>query len=449
MSRQWTGGECPIECEYTSPRISGEVYECALPLTFDQYSRCSYECVYCFAQFQKQINAGSKKGEVALSQYDKPITCVDPEAIKRVWLSLDRIASQGGALAMIRNLIQRHAPVHWGGLADPFDGTEERYRVGLELIRFWRSLNYPVVFSTKSDLFTRDPWREALDHGNFRFQQSIITPDQKKADIVDQGCPTVDARFAAMRVLTKEMGLVVTLRLRPIIPGVVSPAECMALVKRARECGATGISTEFFCMEGRGLNNRWRYAKMSEVAGFDLYEYYRRQSPKQSGYLRLNPEVKRAYFEPMAAFAKKHKMRFAISDLHFKYLNTCVGCCAVYSDGETATPAEGDQTKPWLNRGTLTWAIQQARDNGEVRRCEVDQWLNWASSPMNSAVQGFCNNPVARSKRRNQSVADVLREQWNDPNNAHSPVKYTYGLLEPAGMDDNGDVIYRYRKDKE
>lgn len=446
--RYWTGGLRPCEIGYVSPRISSEVYECGLPLTFDQYSRCSYDCAYCFAKSTKSVNCGARRDGKSCSQYDQPVKCVNPEAVKRLW-SPDMTLSANGVGAWMRNLIQRRSPVHWGGLADPFDDSEEVYRVGLELLKFWRALDWPVVFSTKSALFTREPWRSVLVGGNFRFQQSVIVMDQRKADVVDAGCPSVEERFAAMRVLTKEMGLPATLRLRPIIPGVVSPEDCCALIERAHECGATGVSTEFFCMEARGLHNRPRYTAMSNVAGFDLYEFYRRQSPGQCGYMRLNPTVKRAYFEPMAALAKKYGMRFAVSDFVFKHLNTCISCCAVYEDSEIAQPPDGDGHAPYINRGTLTWAILRARDVGEVHRWEVDQYLAWATPRVDGSLQGIMSTNTMRGKHRNQSLADALREQWNNQRNVHSPVRYSYGLLEPAGIDENGDLIYRYRKDKE
>lgn len=38
---------------YQSPRWSGEICDCSMPMTFDTYSKCSYNCLYCFAYFQK------------------------------------------------------------------------------------------------------------------------------------------------------------------------------------------------------------------------------------------------------------------------------------------------------------------------------------------------------------------------------------------------------------
>ena len=44
-----------IEHSYGSPRWSGEIADCSLPMTFDTYSNCSYGCVYCFSQYQRGI----------------------------------------------------------------------------------------------------------------------------------------------------------------------------------------------------------------------------------------------------------------------------------------------------------------------------------------------------------------------------------------------------------
>ena len=43
---------------YGSPRISSEVLECSLPLTFDQYSICGFGCCYCFSQFIRGTGPG-------------------------------------------------------------------------------------------------------------------------------------------------------------------------------------------------------------------------------------------------------------------------------------------------------------------------------------------------------------------------------------------------------
>lgn len=440
-----------IEMDYNSPRISGEVYECGLPLTFDQYSYCSFKCGYCFAAFTKSINMG--KG--AKSRYDIPVSAVDVEAFKSLFLEKKR--STKGPTPMIQALIANRAPLHWGGLSDPFDDSEREYQVGLEIIRFLTAMRYPTVFSSKGTLMAQEPWRSAFKGGLYRFQHSIITNDPLKAAVVDEGCPTPDERFEAMRVVTREMGFPTTLRLRPIIPGIVTPQQCVELIERAYEAGATGVSTEFMCLEGRGMHNRARYAHMSEAAGMDIYEFYKVNSPGQSGYMRLTPEAKNPYWDAMEPVAKKLGMRFAISDFHGKERNNVTGCCAVYWDQETqANPnypvgAEalvtqlGQSGHPFINYGTTTKAILIASQRGSVRWSDIEPSLGWADWGINSCFQGFMSNNRERSMNRNKSLKDALRGQWNDPNNSKSLYRYTYGAAEPSGLDENGDIVYVWK----
>ena len=43
---------------YTSPRWTGEIADCSLPMTLDTYSNCAFGCVYCFSQFQRSVGGG-------------------------------------------------------------------------------------------------------------------------------------------------------------------------------------------------------------------------------------------------------------------------------------------------------------------------------------------------------------------------------------------------------
>lgn len=438
--------------DYKSPRLSGEYYECGLPITFDQYNKCAFNCQYCFSAFVDVGHAHStakqrKAGVEAQSKYRNPVRSVNPEAVRRYWYDADK-RGWIGVDAMLVNLIRKRSPVHWGGLCDPFDPFEERFQIGLELLHFWRALDWPVVFSTKGTLMMKEPWAEVLRGGNFRFQFSITTTDPAKGKIVDSGVGTPQQRFEAMRFVTKELGCVATLRLRPIIPGAVTPEECCELIRTAHANGATGVSTEFFCLESRGLANRPRYERMSVAAGFDLYEFYRRNSPKQSGYMRLNRAIKARYFLPMERVAKGLGMRFSVSDREFKELGNVSGCCGVYWNDETGVCTRDNHAAVHVNRGTVTYALIHAREHGRVAWSDIEPHLQWAKVELDSNVQGLMSRTDQRSKHRGQTLFEALRCQWNDPNHTKSPYRYSGGKVQPSGVDEHGDVIYVYVRDE-
>ena len=121
---------------------------------------------------------------------------------------------------------------------------------------------------------------------NWHVKISIITADEKKARKIEKGVPSPEERIAAIKRLA-DLGVHVTLRLRPFILGVST--DFKKLIGMAHEAGADSVTTEFFCMEARANEAlKKRYAEMSKACGFDIHKYYMENS-KQHGYKRTEP----------------------------------------------------------------------------------------------------------------------------------------------------------------
>ena len=90
---------------YGSPRWTNEIADCSMPMTFDTYSNCSFNCLYCFSQFQRAIG-GEDKRERYL---DKLVAAVDVNAIKRMFTEPDKYAGQFATYIKQRRVMQ------WGG----------------------------------------------------------------------------------------------------------------------------------------------------------------------------------------------------------------------------------------------------------------------------------------------------------------------------------------------
>ena len=72
---------------YSSPRWSGEILDCSMPMTFDQYNRCSYDCLYCFSFFQRALakyNPNQNKNDSRLYTEKEPLA-VSPENVLRIF----------------------------------------------------------------------------------------------------------------------------------------------------------------------------------------------------------------------------------------------------------------------------------------------------------------------------------------------------------------------------
>lgn len=404
---------------YCSPRWTGEIADCSLPVTFDTYSNCSFGCVYCFSQYQRGIG-GPKEDYLA-----KRVKSVDPEKIKRLF---------GGEEpnSQFWKYIKDKRPIQYGGLSDQFDGFERKYGVTYEILKYLKEINYPICFSTKSAWVFKDPKYQELFEGadNWNVKFSIITLDERDARKIEVGVPTPKERLEAMKEYNRLSKGGTTLRLRPFIIGV-SDKTYLDLIRAAKEAGATAVTTEFFCLEMRSIKQaKEHYQTISDCAGFDIVEFYRTHS-NGSGYLRLNRKVKEKYIRKMQELCHELGMRFYVSDAHFKECSDNCCCCAL--------PPGWD-----YSRGHFAAALQIAKRSGNVHFADIEKDMYFLDFPMVRA-QGF--NLISSENRatyQGMTMKDYLRYLWNAPRRGQSPYKIFERVLTPDGYDDEGNIVYKY-----
>lgn len=409
-----------IKYGYGSPRWTGEIADCSLPVTMDTYSNCSFGCVYCFSQYQRGIG-GSKEAYLS-----KQVKAVNPEKIKKIF-SLEDETSQ------FYDFIKDKRPIQYGGLSDQFDGYEKKYGVTYEILKYLKSINYPICFSTKSAwVFHDEKYRELFrgaDNWNMKF--SIITLDEKDAKKIEVGVPSPQERLNAMREYNKLSKGGTTLRLRPFIIGV-SDKTYLDLIKEAHDAGANAVTTEFFCLEMRSVKQaKEHYDVISECCGFDIVDFYRKYS-SGTGYLRLNRKIKEKYISKMKDLCDELGMRFYVSDAHFKECSHNCCCCALPPEWE-------------YSRGNFSAALQIAKRKGEVRWSDIEKDMYFLDGFLWSKAQGFnCNSSEARAKFAGMTMKDYLRFLWNAPSRGQSPYRLFEGVLVPSGIDENNDIVYKY-----
>lgn len=405
---------------YLSPRWSAEIADCSMPMTFDTYNNCSFGCIYCFSQYQRGIGGSAKH------YLQHKVDYVNIEKIKKMFLNPDEYGGQFATYIKQRRVMQ------WGGLSDQFDNYERTLGKTLELLRFFKEINYPLCFSTKSVWWTKDERYMELVRGqkNWNFKFSIITLDERKASIIERNVPSPKERLDAIGRIAEADAGGATLRLRPFIIGVSSPSY-LELIQRARDKGATALSTEFFCMEQRSPTLKaWRDT-FRELCGFDLFTFYKKYSVSQ-GYLRLNRNVKRPFIMKMKELCDKIGMRFYVSDAHFKELCCNGSCCGLPADWN-------------YSRGQFCEALQIAKKQGSVRYADVMPDIEALHNYPWGRAEGYnANSSEKRAKFYGMTMAEYMRWLWNTPKAGQSPYTMFEGVLIPDGVDDNGDVVYRY-----
>jgi hypothetical protein len=174
---------------------------------------------------------------------------------------------------------------------------------------------------------------------------------------------------------------------------------------------------------------------MSEVLGFDIMDFYKRNSPRGSGYMRLNWKIKEKYVNECENVCKKYSLRFYVSDAHHKDRCHNGSCCGLPSSWN-------------YSRGQLTEALLTAkgRKDGKVYFKDLAPHLEMFKKFEWRKAEGFnTRGTMTRCARWSQTMFDYIREMWNSPNHPKSPYQYFNGLLKPVNVDSDGNVVYKYQ----
>lgn len=410
---------------YQSPRVSGEVLDCSMPATFDQYSVCGYNCSYCFSFFQRSLGAGAD------NYLHKRVKAVSIDKFKRMFTDPDQFGGD------FKELIKDRITLQWGGLSDPFCLVEQDLGLGYEFLKFLKEIEYPVCFSSKSDLLIKPEGEKYLKlfegSKNWSYKASIITLDPKKAQMVEAGCPTPQARLEVLKRLS-DMGIWTILRLRPFIYGL-SNLDYEELIRLSAKAGVKAMSTEFFCLELRNVNKgKANFDLLSKAVGFDIIQFYKNISVGQ-GYLRLNYEFKAPYFNRMKELCEELGINFHVSDAHGKDKGCSGSCCGLPQDESVSK----------FSHCQFTNALHLAKITGKVHWSDIAKSGDYLKNHQYS-INGLTNGKVGKGEYyKNMSMFDIMRNIWNNPNNSKSPYKYFGGILIPSGVDENNDIIYEYK----
>lgn len=144
--------------------------------------------------------------------------------------------------------------------------------------------------------------------------------------------------------------------------------------------------------------------------------------------------MKEPYVYKMQDLCAKLGMRFYVSDSHFKECSDNCCCCALNTNWD-------------YSRGHFASALQIAKKTGEVRWSDIEQDMYFLDFPVTRASGFNINSSENRAKYAGMSMKDYLRYLWNNPRRGQSPYKIFEAVLLPNGLDENGDIIYKYNQD--
>lgn len=197
------------------PKSGSQVIFCDMPVRFDTYGGCTHACDYCFSK---------RKVDMMEVDFDEGV-----DALKAF---IEGKRTQETAWA------DWSIPIHWGGMSDPFQPLERKYKRSLPCLELLAETKYPVVISTKGKLLCEDPYLSLLKECNAVVQVSMVTP---ALDDIEPGAPTFVKRLKMLEALGPASKRLIV-RCQPYAVGLCD-AVCEAIPEYAKR-GVYGIILE-------------------------------------------------------------------------------------------------------------------------------------------------------------------------------------------------------------
>jgi DNA repair photolyase len=239
--------------------------------TMNLYRGCQHQCIYC----------------------DSRSECYQIENFADVIVKVNAI-----------DLLKKELPrkrvkgtIGTGSMSDPYLPLEATRRLTAQALAVIAEQQFPLHALTKSDLVLRDlETLRAISRVYAAISFTITTADDELGKKVEPGAPLVSRRFAAMTQVA-EAGLLTGVLLMPVLPFIEdNPENIMAIVTRAKECGASYILASF----GMTLRDRQRahyYAQLDRLFPGLRQQYERQFGARYSASARAAKHLERIFKE--------------------------------------------------------------------------------------------------------------------------------------------------------
>jgi len=418
---------------YNGIRFTSDGFDCALPVSIDSHTVCSYGCLYCFSDnlAQHRDNAAKKVGQTKLNKIEGIFSgkdkSKDAQLIRKA-LKYDKLKNG------------YPCPVQLGAICDPLDNIERNQGWFLKFIEIAKKYNQPVRISTKGNLFLTDEYINALREKPhlFRVHFSIISPDDKLIKQIDKRAPPTSERIESMRRL-ESIGVETCLRFRPIIPGLSDatpdyPNAWKTLIDMAHKAGCRNISYEVGFVPGHmtgDLLKRWK--EIEKITKVPILQIYKRFGKTQAC-IRPHYKWTETIMHNIHDYCKSLGWNIGVSDPVWKQLSECGSCCAI--------PENHKVFGNWQTENA-TNQLMLARDKGKLISAK-DITPEWAYKTKSDKLYHPGVGPTVRYKRKHETWADKLFNVWTDLTRERGPLQYFQGALLPFKKLTNGDILFKY-----
>ncbi|MGH1385954.1 hypothetical protein [Kordia sp.] len=403
-----------MKYNYNNPlSITSQFSFCGLPFRLDTYSGCAIGCKYCFARIRGG-NFESRKIKIA-----------DPKSI--ITRFKNGIKNQNTGI--ISEFIKNRKPVHFGGMSDPFQDIEKTCGISYMVLEYLKSIDYPVVISTKSDLIGNHKYLELFkDYKSLVIQVSFSTLDHKKSKILEPNSPNPIELLNCVKLL-QENKTNVTLRWQPYIIEVSDDIDYF--IEEVKKTGIKHIGFEHLKLpteKNSDIEN-----KFQKITGKSIYKLYNEKGAILDGREYILPiQEKLKNISNIKNSLKGSNISLGLADNEFQYLSTYNCCCS----GVDMFEGFDNWYKP-----QISYAIRKSylNNDNEIR---IDNIRNeWNT---NGSIDKFMNSKSRIKKQGNpNTMFDYVKARWNDLNSSFNPSKY-FNVEYSNRIDEQGNKIYKF-----
>lgn len=393
--------------------VTSQFYYCGLPLRLDTYSRCQFDCTYCFAK----ARGGNRPA--------RALRIANPQSIARKFELLFQKRKRPSSV--IDEFLLQRIPIHFGGMADPFPPMERSYGKSLEILRILAQHTYPTIISTKSDLLSEQRYLDVLKRGRFLVQISLSTALDALSKKIDTGTAGPSALLRMTSQLAAE-NIAVTCRLQPLIPSREKDAS--DLIQLCSSNGVRHIGVEYLKLP---IEKSWPgKGRLSLAIGFDIDKFYRDKGATRIGREWILPlSYRLPKLLSLRSKIKNFGMTFGCADNDLLPMSDSDCCCS-----------GADIHMPGVNYFRYNYNTAVRRGMTSDGNITLDGIRNeWYPK---KTVARFVNSRSRLNSRgsRCRTLKDYVLDNWNGSTHGFSP-KTFHGVSETGKVDRHGFKKYR------
>jgi DNA repair photolyase len=327
----------------------------------------------------------------------------------------------------VMQFLRHRVPIHFGGMSDPFQPAEMRFRVTESFLRTLAKYQYPTVLSTRSTLVGSEPYVSLLKENEATVVQfSFCSTRDEIAVQFEPYSSRPSELLKTMSGLTKN-GIRVACRWQPYIPGISESAEHFVSSISSTGCGHVALEHLKLPME----RNHPLWGKLVKALGRDLHSEYKSQNAlRDSREYVLNSHIKLPAILEASKAVRARGMTFGAADNEFQYLSD-TGCCC---SGVDQFPG----FENWFKH-QIGYAIRKSWGRRITYDSISREWVPEGS------IDRFLN-PHSRLSTRSElpgSVRDHIRNRWNKPRASGSPATF-YGVVPAPETTSTGNRVYMW-----